>query len=52
MNLKSGREAELFEAGYNKGLKDAYERILIKQGLIDDLHKIIRPYPQDTGGEE
>ena len=45
--IKNGREAELYDAGYNKGLKDAYERVLIKLDIIDDPHKIIRLYPQD-----
>ena len=45
--IKNGRKGELYEAGYNRGLKDAYERILIKLDIIDDPHKIIRLYPHD-----
>lgn len=45
--FKNGREAELYNAGYNKGLKDAYERVLIKLDIIDDPNKIIRLYPED-----
>ena len=45
--IKNGRETELYDAGYNRGLKDAYERVLIKLDIIDDPHKIIRLYPQD-----
>lgn len=45
--IRNGREAELYEAGYNKGLKDAYERVLIKLDIIDNPNKIIRLYPQD-----
>jgi len=45
--IKNGREAELYEAGYNKGLKDAYERVLIKLDIIDDPHKIMRLLPED-----
>lgn len=40
------RETKIYEAGYNKGLKDAYERVLIKLDIIDDPHKIIKLYPQ------
>lgn len=46
-NEEFAREAKVYEAGYNKGLKDAYERVLIKFDIIDDPHKIIRLYPQD-----
>lgn len=51
MSIKSDREAELYEAGYNKGLKDAYERVLIKFDIIDNPNKIIRLYPQDKEEE-
>lgn len=44
MNIKSAREAELYEAGYNKGLKDAFERMLVKLGAIDQ-PKIIKLHP-------
>ena len=46
--IKNDREVELYQAGYNKGLKDAYERILIKLDIIDDPNKIIRILPEDT----
>lgn len=49
--IKNEREAELYEAGYNKGLKDAYERVLIKLDIIDDPHKIIRLLTQDKEKE-
>ena len=49
--IKSGREAELYEAGYNKGLKDAYERVLIKLDIIDNPNKIIRLYPHEEDEE-
>lgn len=45
--IKNGREAELYEAGYNKGLKDAYERVLINLDIIDDPNKIMRLLPED-----
>ncbi|MBR2384467.1 MAG: hypothetical protein IKA99_02545 [Clostridia bacterium] len=45
--IRNARENELYEAGYNRGLKDAYERILIKLDIIDNPNKIIRLYPQD-----
>ena len=49
--IKNGREAELYEAGYNRGLKDAYERVLIKLDLIDNPNKIIRLLPEDKEEE-
>lgn len=45
--IKNGREAEVYEAGYNKGVKDAYERVLIKFNIIDNPNKIIKLYPQN-----
>lgn len=44
--IKNGREAEVYEAGYNKGLKDAYERILIKLDIIENPNKLIESLPK------